>query len=42
MSFLKLILSDFKKYKKYGVNFMTILFFTQSFCWAGLNNLIVF
>lgn len=33
MSFLSLIQSDYKKYKKYGGNFFTILFFTQSF-WA--------
>ncbi len=33
MNFLKLISSDYKKYKKYGGNFITILFFTQGF-WA--------
>lgn len=30
---ISLILSDFKKYKKYGGNFITIFFFTQGF-WA--------
>lgn len=33
MNFLALIVSDYKKYKKYGGNFFTILFFTQGF-WA--------
>ena len=33
MSFITLITSDYKKYKKYGGNFFTILFFTQGF-WA--------
>jgi len=33
MNFLSLIKSDYKKYKKYGGNFITILFFTQGF-WA--------
>jgi serine O-acetyltransferase len=36
MNFLKLISSDYKKYKKYGGNFFTILFFTQGF-WAGFQ-----
>jgi serine O-acetyltransferase len=31
--FVSLLLSDYKKYKKYGGNFFTILFFTQGF-WA--------
>lgn len=30
---ISLILSDYKKYKKYGGNFFTIVFFTQGF-WA--------
>jgi serine O-acetyltransferase len=33
MSILNLIVSDYKKYKKYGGNFFTIVFFTQGF-WA--------
>lgn len=33
MTFLQLIVSDYKKYKKYGGNFVTIIFFTQGF-WA--------
>lgn len=33
---VKLILSDYKKYKKYGGNFFSILFFTQGF-WAILQ-----
>lgn len=33
MAVFKLILSDYKKYKKYGGNFLTIIFFTQGF-WA--------
>lgn len=33
MTFLALIASDYKKYKKYGGNFITIVFFTQGF-WA--------
>lgn len=33
MIFLKLLQSDYKKYKKYGGNFFTIVFFTQGF-WA--------
>ena len=33
MNFLRLISSDYKKYKKYGGNFITIVFFTQGF-WA--------
>jgi serine O-acetyltransferase len=36
MNFLQLIRSDYKKYKKYGGNFITILFFTQGF-WAILQ-----
>lgn len=36
MNFLQLILSDYKKYKKYGGNFMTVVFFTQGF-WAGFQ-----
>lgn len=36
MNFLKLISSDYKKYKKYGGNFFTIVFFTQGF-WAILQ-----
>lgn len=33
MSFITRIASDYKKYKKYGGNFITIFFFTQGF-WA--------
>lgn len=33
MTVLQLILSDYKKHKKYGSNFFVILFFTQGF-WA--------
>ena len=33
MSFLQLLHTDYKKYKKYGGNFFTIVFFTQGF-WA--------
>lgn len=33
MNFLQLLHSDYKKYKKYGGNFITIVFFTQGF-WA--------
>lgn len=33
MSFIKLLQSDYIKYKKYGGNFFTIVFFTQGF-WA--------
>ncbi|MWB94528.1 serine acetyltransferase [Flavobacterium sp. GA093] len=33
MSLFKLIVSDYKKHKKYGSNFFVILFFTQGF-WA--------
>lgn len=33
MTFSALIASDYKKYKKYGGNFITIVFFTQGF-WA--------
>lgn len=33
MNWLSLIKSDYKKYKKYGGHFVSILFFTQSF-WA--------
>jgi serine O-acetyltransferase len=33
MSFVKLLHSDYRKYKKYGGNFLTIVFFTQGF-WA--------
>nr|MBP9793883.1 serine acetyltransferase [Flavobacterium sp.] len=33
MNFLHLIYTDYKKYKKYGGNFFTIVFFTQGF-WA--------
>jgi serine O-acetyltransferase len=33
MNLFQLIYSDFKKHKKYGGNFFTIVFFTQSF-WA--------
>lgn len=33
MTFYQLIKSDFLKYKKYGGNFFTIIFFTQGF-WA--------
>jgi serine O-acetyltransferase len=33
MNVLNLIVSDYKKYKKYGGNFFTIVFFTQGF-WA--------
>lgn len=33
MSCFRLIISDYKKYKKYGGNFFSILFFTQGF-WA--------
>ncbi|WP_310556198.1 serine acetyltransferase [Flavobacterium sp.] len=33
MNTINLIVSDFKKYKKYGGNFFTIVFFTQGF-WA--------
>lgn len=36
MSCLNLIYLDYKKYKKYGGNFFTIVFFTQSF-WAILQ-----
>jgi serine O-acetyltransferase len=36
MNFLTLISSDYKKYKKYGGNFITIVFFTQGF-WAGFQ-----
>ena len=36
MNFLILILSDYKKYRKYGGNFITILFFTQGF-WASFQ-----
>ena len=36
MTFLHLIHSDYKKYKKYGGNFFTIVFFTQGF-WAGFQ-----
>lgn len=36
MSFKTLITSDYKKYKKYGGNFITIVFFTQGF-WAGFQ-----
>lgn len=33
MKFFQLVISDYKKHKKYGGNFFTILFFTQGF-WA--------
>jgi serine O-acetyltransferase len=33
MNFLSLIISDYRKYKKYGGNFLTVVFFTQGF-WA--------
>lgn len=33
MNFIQLLVSDYKKYKKYGGNFITIVFFTQGF-WA--------
>lgn len=33
MNVIKLLLSDYKKYRKYGGNFISILFFTQGF-WA--------
>ena len=33
MNFIKLLQSDYNKYKKYGGNFFTIVFFTQGF-WA--------
>ena len=33
MACLQLIISDYKKYKKYGGNFFSIVFFTQGF-WA--------
>lgn len=33
MNSLNLLLSDYKKYKKYGGNFISIVFFTQGF-WA--------
>ena len=33
MNFLHLIQTDYKKYRKYGGNFFTIVFFTQGF-WA--------
>lgn len=36
MNLLHLIHSDYKKYKKYGGNFFTIVFFTQGF-WAGFQ-----
>ena len=36
MSLVALIASDYKKYKKYGGNFVTIVFFTQGF-WAILQ-----
>lgn len=36
MSFLELIFLDYKKYKKYGGNFLTIVFFTQGF-WASFQ-----
>ncbi|MBE9576399.1 serine O-acetyltransferase [Flavobacterium proteolyticum] len=36
MSLLHLISTDYKKYKKYGGNFFTIVFFTQGF-WAGFQ-----
>ena len=38
MNVITLIHSDYKKYKKYGGNFLTIVFFTQGF-WA--KNLMV-
>ena len=36
MHVIKLLLSDYKKYKKYGGNFISIVFFTQGF-WALLQ-----
>ena len=36
MNLLQLISSDYKKHKKYGGNFITIVFFTQGF-WAGFQ-----
>ena len=33
MNLFQLLYSDYKKYKKYGGNFVSILFFTQGF-WA--------
>lgn len=36
MNIFQLISSDYKKYKKYGGNFLTIVFFTQGF-WAILQ-----
>lgn len=33
MQVFKMLISDYKKYKKYGGNFLSILFFTQGF-WA--------
>lgn len=36
MQAIKLLHSDYRKYKKYGGNFVTILFFTQSF-WAVIQ-----
>ena len=36
MQVIELLLSDYKKYKKYGGNFISILFFTQGF-WAVLQ-----
>lgn len=33
MSFINLVVSDYRKFKKYGGNFITIVFFTQGF-WA--------
>lgn len=36
MNLSQLVSSDYKKYKKYGGNFITILFFTQGF-WASFQ-----
>lgn len=36
MQVIKLLLSDYKKYKRYGGSFISILFFTQGF-WAVLQ-----
>ncbi len=37
MNWIKLLLLDYKKYKKYGGNFITIVFLTQGF-WAILQH----
>ncbi|WP_134355904.1 serine O-acetyltransferase [Flavobacterium psychrophilum] len=41
MNTIRLVISDYKKFKKYGGNFITILFFTQGF-WAVLQHRIAY